>query len=378
MGLIVSSEKIHKTQLDRITVTSELKRDQISTGEVNVEKINSQELIQILQDSQEQIKINIIGYSTLAYIIFAAFLFIGIRKLIYPFKTSIANLQEVSKGNWKIEISNTDRPDDIGVMSRSLIILQKAMEERDRLKLYMSNAEGVNKRRHNLEESIRKFEKLMRTELLDVNDGVDKMEDMARDLARFSAIAEGEAAEVAFITDHTAGTIRRMGEQTEAVDTDENHSGNDFDAGVRALKALSASNHLYPQASLQINNLAETLAADLEKALHVIEQTRKADIFSTRAETEAFKTVEDAMKTALRSVTLLKQQELTTHQILAHLSKAQTGAITVSASVKRLRSTIEETRSASVKVVATAENMAEKAVNLNLAVKSFLHNVLVH
>jgi hypothetical protein len=382
LGLSLSSEQALKAQIEHLSVTAEMKRDSSAkderSGEEQTRVSDAKYVIHMLQQSHDQYIIQLIGFGTGGFAIFTALLMLIMGKIFVPLKNVAANLQLVAKGNWKTDIAYIDRPDEIGMLARSTATVQKAMEERDRLKLYMTNAEGVNKRRHDLEESIRKFEKLMRTELLDVNDGVDRMEDMARDLARFSAIAEGEAAEVAFITDHTAVTIHRMGEQSEKVEKEAASPEQDPETGVKALKKIASSPHLYHSSSQQIDTLADTLAADLEKGLQVIEQTRKANIFSTRTETEAFNAVEDAMNTSLRSITLLKQQELTTQQILTHLSKAQTGALSVSSSVKRLRSTIEETRSASVKVVATAESMAEKAVNLNLAVKSFLHNVLVH
>jgi HAMP domain-containing protein len=330
--------------------------------------------------------------------LFAGVIMLTTQRLFMPLASMATALRALAQGNWKSRIQGLERRDEIGDIARAVSLLQKSLEERDRLRQDIAQAEAMNRRRQTLEESIRKFDRQMRVELLEVNDGVDRMEDMARDLARYSAIAEGEAAEVAFVTDQTSGLLRRISGEIVGVETAlttfasqdytsisqtglsyENNIKNNMlkeksdktlEEAIYALRTLSVEGQARNTSGLQGEpSHSESIIRQLDAALLTLSTMTTDDPNLTN--------LRCTLHDALHKARAWERQEQGLHHILVHLDKAGTGAASASSSVRRLRSTIEETRGASVKVVTTAEAMAEKAVNLNLAVKSFLHEVLV-
>ena len=79
-----------------------------------------------------------------------------------------------------------------------MIVLQRSLQERDRLRSDVAHAESVKKRREALEDAIRRFDRIMRSVLLSVSNSVETMDETTHELARVSAVAEGEAVEAAF------------------------------------------------------------------------------------------------------------------------------------------------------------------------------------
>ena len=71
----------------------------------------------------------------------------------------------------------------------------------------------------------------------------------------------------------------------------------------------------------------------------------------------------------------VERQDAVTREIAASMSAAANGTINVSSSVERLKATIEDARSASMKVVTKATDMADEAHRLDSTVKSFLREV---
>src|SRR5262249_50482319 len=77
-----------------------------------------------------------------------------------------------------------------------------------------------------------------------------------------------------------------------------------------------------------------------------------------------------------RAITLaMERQDVVTREIAESMTAAANGTINVSSSVGRLKTTIEDARGASVKVVTKATDMADEAHRLDSTVKSFLRVV---
>ena len=71
----------------------------------------------------------------------------------------------------------------------------------------------------------------------------------------------------------------------------------------------------------------------------------------------------------------MERQDAVTREIAESMTAAANGSINVSSSVERLKTTIEDARGASMKVVTKATDMADEAHRLDSTVKSFLREV---
>jgi methyl-accepting chemotaxis protein len=342
------------------------------------------------------------------------------RRISRPLSRITEAVRAVARGDWKSEVPGAERKDEIGGIARAVIVLQRSLQERDRLRSDVAQAESVKKRREALEDAIRRFDRTMRAVLLSVSDTVETMDETARDLARTSAVAEGEAAETAFVSEHTvsnvamlrsaterlsasiAETVERIRQATEAIGSSSSiaqaafmkaehlaKSSSDIEAVVRAVDEIATQvNVLAMNATVraargdangmvvaEIKELAERSARANEEIGRRMAHVRGATdetAGSVRAVANKLDLVLQQAKTIALAV---ERQDAVTREIAENMSATATGTADVSSSVDRLKATIEEARGASMKVVAKATDMADEAHRLDLTVKTFLREV---
>src|SRR5947199_316452 len=125
-------------------------------------------------------------------VIFAGIMLFLSQRITRPLLQITEAVRAVARGDWKSEVTGTKRPDEVGDIARAVIVLQRSLQERDRLRSDVAHAESVKKRREALDDAIRRFDRIMRSVLLSVSNSVETMDETARELARVSAVAEGE------------------------------------------------------------------------------------------------------------------------------------------------------------------------------------------
>jgi methyl-accepting chemotaxis protein len=263
----------------------------------------------------------------------------------------------------------------------------------------------------------------MRSGLLSVSDCVEVMDETARDLVRVSAVAEGEAAETAFVSEHTVSNVVNVRAATERLSA----SISETVGRVRqAVDVLGTSNAVAQAVSVKAEQLARA-ARDVDAVLRVVQEVATdtnalaltvaleaakrngdgevatlaaelkilADRISQANENiaprvaticgvtdEAMGSVRSiAQKLELvlnqaRTITLaMERQDAVSREIADTMSAAANGTINLTSGVERLKNTIEEARGASMKVVTKAADMADEAQRLDSTVKTFLREV---
>jgi methyl-accepting chemotaxis protein len=388
---------------------------------VNELHVLRDELVRVGEMEGRSLTTWLIIVAALSLVSFAVITLWASRRISRPLTRITEAVRAVARGDWKSDVPGAERKDEIGGIARAVIVLQRSLQERDRLRSDVAQAESVKKRREALEDAIRRFDRTMRAVLLSVSDTVETMDETARDLARTSAVAEGEAAETAFVSEHTvsnvailraaterlsasiAETVERIRQATEAIGasssiaqaafTKAEHlakSSSDIEAVVRSVDEIAMQvNVLAMNATVQaarggdangnmvveIKELAERIARANEEIGRRMSHVRGATdetAGSVRAVANKLDLVLQQAKTIALAV---ERQDAVTREIAENMSAAATGTADVSSSVDRLKATIEEARGASMKVVAKATDMADEAHRLDLTVKTFLREV---
>ncbi len=142
------------------------------------------------------------------------------------------------------------------------------MQERDRLRSDVAQAESVKKRREALEDAIRRFDRTMRSVLLSVSDTVETMDETARDLARMSAVAEGEAAETAFVSEHNVSNVAALRSATERLSASITET---VDRIRQATDAIGVSSSVAQSASTKAEHLTRS-ARDIDAVVRMVEE----------------------------------------------------------------------------------------------------------
>ena len=381
------------------------------------------ELVRIGEMEGRSLALWLIVAAIASLVIFAGIMLFLSQRITRPLVQITEAVRGVARGDWKSEVTGTKRPDEVGDIARAVIVLQRSLQERDRLRSDVAHAEGVKKRREALEDAIRRFDRIMRSVLLSVSNSVETMDETARELARVSAVAEGEAVEAAFVSGSTVSNvssvrlaterlsaaisetvdgIRQAGDvialsSTAAQSASASAEGlaratAEIDAITRAIAEIAAqTNALALNATVQasraagsgnftavvsdIKALASRIAVtndDITRRLAAVRGATGETVGSVHGIVQKL----DIVLHQTRTIALaMERQDAVTREIAESMAAAANGSVNVSSSVERLKATIEDARGASMKVVTKATDMADEAHRLDSTVKSFLREV---
>ncbi|TMJ01337.1 MAG: methyl-accepting chemotaxis protein [Alphaproteobacteria bacterium] len=381
------------------------------------------ELVRVGEAEGRSLALWLIGAAIVSLLTFAGVMLLLSQHITRPLMQITEAVRAVARGDWKSEVTGVERVDEVGDIARAVIVLQRSLQERDRLRSDVAHAESVKKRREALEDAIRRFDRIMRSVLLSVSNSVETMDETARELARVSAVAEGEAVEAAFVSENTVSNVSSVRSATERLSAaisetvDGIRQASDvialsntaarsasasaeglarttaeIDAIMRAIAEIAAqTNALALNATVQASRAAgsgnfaavvsdiKTLASRIGNANEDITQ-RLATIRGATGETVgSVRSIVQKLDIVLhqtRAIALaMERQDAVTREIAESMSAAANGSVNVSSSVERLKATIEDARGASMKVVTKATDMADEAHRLDSTVKSFLREV---
>jgi methyl-accepting chemotaxis protein len=381
------------------------------------------ELVRIGEMEGRSLALWLIVAAVASLLIFAGIMLVVSQRISRPLVQITEAVRAVARGDWKSDVTGVKRTDEVGDIARAVIVLQRSLQERDRLRSDVAHAESVKKRREALEDAIRRFDRIMRSVLLSVSNSVETMDETARELARVSAVAEGEAVEAAFVSENTVSNVSSVRSATERLSAaiSETVDGirqagdvialsntaaqsasasaeglarttGEIDAIIRSIAEIAAqTNALALNATLQasraagganfsavvsdIKALAGRIAStneDITRRLGTIRGATGDTVGSVRSIVQKL----DTVRHQTRAIALaMERQDAVTREIAESMTAAANGSINVSSSVERLKATIEDARGASMKVVTKATDMADEAHRLDSTVKSFLREV---
>jgi methyl-accepting chemotaxis protein len=239
-----------------------------------------------------------------------------------------------------------------------------------------------------------------------------------------SAVAEGEAAEAAFVSENTVSNVSMLRSATERL----SESISETALQIRqTADIVSASTNVAQTAFTRVEHLAESansitaitevvdglttqinamatlkiagdenqneaqdalgdavsdikaLASQLSKAKEQVSAHIATVCGATHETVGSVQQISQKLALVLqqtRSIAVaMERQDIVTREIAGSMSAAANGTLNVSSSVERLKATIEEARGASMKVVTKATDMADEAHRLDSTVKSFLREV---
>jgi HAMP domain-containing protein len=137
------------------------------------------------------------------------------QRFARPLSAITNAVRGVARGDWKASVPALHRQDEIGNIARAVTMVQRSLEERDRLRLDMAHAETAVRRREHVEAAIRPFDRKMRTIMLDISETLEAINEVSLDLERYCGFAEGEILEAAFVCRQAQG---KLGASIEAVE----------------------------------------------------------------------------------------------------------------------------------------------------------------
>ncbi len=147
--------------------------------------------------------------------------FMATRRLLGPMTHITQAVRAVALGDWKADVPGRDRRDEVGEIARAVVVLQRSLEDRDRMREEHETADVVNKRNDKVKHAIKRFDREMRSVLLSVTDAVEAMDEKSRELASATTTGQGEADETVFVAEslrkHMDSGIMVAGQMTASL-----------------------------------------------------------------------------------------------------------------------------------------------------------------
>ena len=388
--------------------------------------------LQILQDSMVAIGQRE-GGSLAKWLFFVAMISLAIcglvtlmatRRLIGPMTHITQAVRAVALGDWKADVPGRDRRDEVGEIARAVVVLQRSLEDRDRMREEYETVEAVNKRHDHVEHAIKRFDREMRSVLLSVTDAVESMDEKSRELASVTTTGQGEADETVFVAESlrkhmesgiiaseqmTASltdmaslirdmaasimeshSVARKANESTAILAKAGHELEDvkrFTAEILRRTGLLGLNSVFHSArAVNSDDDYDDVTSDMEILSDRISQADQ----ELRAKSEQINSASDkaceliaAVSTRINTIVentdtltgcMTRQSEVIGDmENCLEVALANIGNVTASAS--RLRATIGEAQITSETVVSQAVDVADEARRLDTTVKTFLANM---
>src|SRR5207247_5685312 len=111
----------------------------------------------------------LIAVAAASLLIFAIIMLLVSQRISRPLVKITEAVRAVARGDWKSEVTGVNRVDEVGDIARAVIVLQRSLQERDRLRSDVAHAESVKKSREELEDEIWRIDRIMHLVLMSVS-----------------------------------------------------------------------------------------------------------------------------------------------------------------------------------------------------------------
>lgn len=127
------------------------------------------------------------------------------RRLLSPLRQITRAVRSVARGNWLAHVSGRRRRDEVGDISRAVVVLQRSMKEREKLRADVADIDTVRARQVAVEAMTRQCHATVRKHMFNISDMGDDMMMSSDRIESLIQLAVGEADEARLIAQRAEG-----------------------------------------------------------------------------------------------------------------------------------------------------------------------------
>lgn len=357
-----------------------------------------------------------------ALLALGASMLLGRVQIVMPIKRAITNVRRLAEGEVEFEITGTERKDEVGDLSRSLLKFQQDARERlEMLEEQERDAERKLKRAQEVKALTDSFKSSIDESIEALAAAAQEMEATATTMSSTAEETSAETQSVSNQTGQTSSNIQTVASATEELSTAisevSQQIGRAADISERAkdrvaatqerMKAMASASQAIDEVTQLIATVTEqtkllALNATIEAARageagkgfavvasevkDLAEQTEKATASvaeqilrikeasdnATQAVGELEEVVQEVNDVAASVASSADQQVAATNDISSNVAEAAQGAEQVSRSLDALENASQGTAASSTQVASTAEELARRSQSIKDEIERYI------
>ncbi|GAA0786550.1 hypothetical protein GCM10009077_41070 [Roseibium denhamense] len=405
--------------------TLERRLDDLSRGvSAQISEIASNQL-RLAREAGQAALILIAGIIALSILAVAALAFVLNLAITRPIKTLTGVMGELADGNNQVDIPGADRGDEIGEMSRTVMVFRTNSQERARLRAEREQEDAANRtRQERTDHLIRDFRDAARNMLASVGQTAEDLDGTAKSLTEIAgnssaqasdtknastvasenvsmvaSAAEELAASISEISNQVERTAEVVGRATEGTRmTNEKVAGLAESAGkigevVTLIQAIAEQTNLlalnatieaarageagkgFAVVAAEVKELATQTSKATEEISAQISAIQSATQDSVSAIEDITRTMDEVNSYTNAIASAVAQQGSATTEISQNVQQAAEGTGIVTRNMSGLSSAVDQTASSADDVVRAAGELSTRTDQLRTEVDRFLDSV---
>jgi methyl-accepting chemotaxis protein len=178
------------------------------------------------------------------------------RSITNPINALVGEMGELAKGNTQVELAGADRPDEIGDMTKAVVIFRDAMVERERLEGESAQASAQRRaRQQEIDALIEEFQREVGSVVEAVSSNADSMIAAAGTLTQVASDTDSQATSAAAASEEASANVQTVAAAAEELSASIMEIGRQVEKTTQIVG--DASTHAQ-STNAQVEKLAET------------------------------------------------------------------------------------------------------------------------
>lgn len=393
-------------------------------ADTEIERLSAQ-IMSIGREQFSRTQKTLTSIGGVAVVLIMLLLIALVRRLTRPLSEITQAVDQVARGEWRVEVRHVNRLDEIGKIARAVSAMQLSLAERDRMRQEMVRIDAINQRRLVLDNAVARFEDGMAVVMKNISDTVHVLAEsnetldlaarqadlQAEKIRNTSVVTASRTTLASKTTEELSRTIRAIGERVRSagssVHQSEAHAraaeskigevtnvAHEVEDAIGALQGLVADlGHLSLKASMEavaageagqgFSPLAQSVNRLSQKATDatgiIIRELARLGEIADGAHEEIGE-VKDVLGNALRETreisVAVEEQDAATKEIAEGLTNSASALMGLAEAVDHLRASMASAHEASTEFVLTARRIADDAKSIDGSIRTFVRDVV--
>ncbi len=221
-------------------------------------------LVQFIRDEKTSLLSWLVVFTGISSLLALLIAFMATKRVIAPLYQIRDAVRSVARGNWLAHVSGQRRKDEVGEIARAVVVLQRSMKERERLKADVADIDDVRGERQRLEEATVNCAHALRKQVFSISEFGDGIMEESKRLSSNVGLAEGETDEARLVVLRALKNV-----SLKQSDDAENELGSD---AIGSIDRLAETISIINSETIELNETVNKLGPEIGLLDRVIKE----------------------------------------------------------------------------------------------------------